>query len=46
MAGFLCRMENLKYEGNYIQGNPDGEHIFYYPNGQIKGNELLRYGYC
>jgi uncharacterized protein len=25
----------LKYQGNFIQGNPDGEHIFYFPNGKI-----------
>jgi antitoxin component YwqK of YwqJK toxin-antitoxin module len=26
----------LKYEGNFVQGNPDGEHTFYYSNGQVK----------
>ncbi len=26
----------LAYEGNYIQGNPDGEHVYYYNNGKIK----------
>ncbi|HJZ41959.1 MAG TPA: hypothetical protein VJ203_16435 [Bacteroidales bacterium] len=26
----------LKYEGTFIQGNPDEEHIYYYNNGKIK----------
>ncbi|MBL7891935.1 MAG: toxin-antitoxin system YwqK family antitoxin [Bacteroidia bacterium] len=24
----------LRFEGNYIDGNPDGKHVYYYPNGK------------
>ena len=26
----------LRFEGNFIDGNPDGKHKFYYPDGKIK----------
>lgn len=25
-----------RFEGKYIDGNPDGKHVYYYPNGKIK----------
>ncbi len=26
----------LRFEGNFVDGNPDGKHVYYYPNGKIK----------
>ena len=28
--------DKLSFKGRYIQGNQDGKHVYYYPNGQIK----------
>jgi antitoxin component YwqK of YwqJK toxin-antitoxin module len=30
---------SLLYQGKYIQGNPDGKHIYYYDNGKIQEEE-------
>ena len=26
----------LRFEGKYIDGNPDGKHVYYYPDGKVK----------
>jgi antitoxin component YwqK of YwqJK toxin-antitoxin module len=26
----------LRFEGNFIEGNPDGKHKYYYPNGKLR----------
>ena len=26
----------IRYRGNYIDGNPDGKHVYYYRNGKVK----------
>jgi antitoxin component YwqK of YwqJK toxin-antitoxin module len=34
----------LKSKGNFIQGNPDGQQIYYYENGKIKEEQYYRMG--
>lgn len=34
----------LKYEGNYVQDEPDGWHRTYYPDGKIKAEEYYTMG--
>ena len=36
--------EKLKFEGNYIQGSPDGKHTVYYQNGNIKEERYYTMG--
>ena len=42
------RDEKLYYTGNFIQGNPDGRHLFYFPDGILKEEQRYvmgrRYG--
>jgi len=26
----------LAFSGNFVQGNEDGKHVYYYPNGNVK----------
>jgi antitoxin component YwqK of YwqJK toxin-antitoxin module len=35
---------NLKYKGNFVQGNPDGKQFFYYDNGKIKEEQYYQMG--
>lgn len=34
----------LKFKGNFIQGNPDGQQIFYYENGKVKEEQFFQMG--
>ena len=34
----------LKFKGNYVQGNPDGQHTFYYENGRVKEEQYYQMG--
>lgn len=34
----------LKYKGNYLQGNPDGYHIYYWDTGKIKEEQYYKMG--
>ena len=36
--------EKLKFKGNYVQGNPDGQQIIYYENGKIKEEQYYQMG--
>lgn len=36
--------ETLRFKGNYVQGNPDGPHLYYYENGKIKEEQFYRNG--
>jgi antitoxin component YwqK of YwqJK toxin-antitoxin module len=33
---FYTPGESIRFEGNFVDGNPDGKHVYYYPNGKIK----------
>ncbi len=33
---FYTDNNQLKYQGNYIDGNPNGEHVFYYHDGSVR----------
>ena len=35
---------NLKYEGDYSQGNPDKRHKYYYPSGVLKEEQYYELG--
>jgi antitoxin component YwqK of YwqJK toxin-antitoxin module len=35
---------NMKYKGNFVQGNPDGKQFFYYDNGKIKEEQYYQMG--
>lgn len=35
---------NLNFEGNFIDGVPDGKHKYYYENGKIKREEIYTMG--
>jgi uncharacterized protein len=34
----------LKFKGNFVQDNPDGQHVFYYENGKIKEDQYYKNG--
>jgi len=34
----------LKFKGNFVQGNPDGQQTFYYENGKIKEEQYFQMG--
>ena len=34
----------LSFEGNYVQGNPDGKHKYYYANGVLKEEQYYSQG--
>ena len=34
----------LRSKGNYVQGNPDGEHTFYYAEGKVKEEQYYKMG--
>jgi antitoxin component YwqK of YwqJK toxin-antitoxin module len=34
----------LRFKGNYIQGNPDGQHLYYYESGKIKEDQFYKNG--
>lgn len=34
----------LKFKGSYSQGNPDGQHLYYYETGKIKEEQNYRMG--
>jgi antitoxin component YwqK of YwqJK toxin-antitoxin module len=34
----------LRFKGNFIQGNPDGQQLFYYENGKLKEEQFYRMG--
>jgi antitoxin component YwqK of YwqJK toxin-antitoxin module len=34
----------MKFKGNFVQGNPDGQQIFYYENGKMKEEEYFQMG--
>jgi antitoxin component YwqK of YwqJK toxin-antitoxin module len=34
----------LKFKGNFIQGNPDGPHTYYYDSGKIKEEQYFNMG--
>jgi antitoxin component YwqK of YwqJK toxin-antitoxin module len=36
--------DKLKSKGNFIQGNPDGQHIFYYDDGRVKEEQYYEMG--
>jgi len=33
---FYKETEILAFSGNFVQGNEDGKHVYYYPNGNVK----------
>ncbi len=33
---FYTPSGKIRFEGNFVDGNPDGKHIYYYPNGKVK----------
>ena len=35
---------SLYYQGNYIQGNPDGKHIYYYDDGKVQEEQFYANG--
>lgn len=35
---------NLEYKGNYLQGNPDGYHIYYWDSGKTKEEQYYKMG--
>lgn len=36
--------EVISFKGNYLQGNPDGKHVYYYPNGNVKEEKYFNEG--
>ncbi len=34
----------LKFKGNFVQGNPDGSHTFYYEDGRVKEEQYYQTG--
>ncbi len=34
----------IRFKGNYIQGNPDGQQTYYYENGRVKEEQFYRMG--
>jgi antitoxin component YwqK of YwqJK toxin-antitoxin module len=34
----------LRFKGNYVQGNPDGQHLYYFENGKIKEEQFYKNG--
>ena len=34
----------IKFKGNFVQGNPDGQQTFYYENGKIKEEQYYKMG--
>jgi antitoxin component YwqK of YwqJK toxin-antitoxin module len=36
--------EKLRFKGNFVQGNPDGQQLFYYENGKLKEEQFYRMG--
>jgi antitoxin component YwqK of YwqJK toxin-antitoxin module len=34
----------LKFKGNFIQGNPDGQQLYYYESGKVKEEQYYRMG--
>jgi len=32
---YYLQEESLSFEGKYLQGNPDGKHVYFYPDGSI-----------
>jgi len=36
--------EKLKFKGNFVQGNPDGQQFFYYESGKIKEQQYFQMG--
>jgi antitoxin component YwqK of YwqJK toxin-antitoxin module len=41
---YYIKSGNKSYEGNYIEGNPDGKHKYYYENGKIKEEQNYAMG--
>lgn len=41
---YYLNQDILSFEGRYIQGNEDGKHIYYYPNGKIKEEKYYNEG--
>ncbi len=41
---YYIEEDKLSFEGRYVQGNPDGKHVYYYPNGQIKEERYYEEG--
>ena len=41
---FLDSLGTLKYEGNYLQGNPDKRHKYYYPSGVLQEEQYYQMG--
>jgi uncharacterized protein len=36
--------EKIKFKGNFVQGNPDGQHFYYYEDGKIKEEQNYQMG--
>jgi antitoxin component YwqK of YwqJK toxin-antitoxin module len=34
----------LRFKGNFVQGNPDGQQLFYYENGKLKEEQFYKMG--
>jgi antitoxin component YwqK of YwqJK toxin-antitoxin module len=34
----------LRFKGSYVQGNPEGEHLYYYESGKIKEEQFYKTG--
>ena len=34
----------LKFKGNFVQGNPDGQQVYYYDNGKIREEQYYKMG--
>ena len=34
----------MKFKGNFVQGNPDGQQIFYFENGKVKEEQYFMMG--
>lgn len=35
---------SLRYKGNYLQGNPEGYHIYYWESGKVKEEQYYKFG--
>ncbi len=41
---YYLNEESLSFEGRFLQGNEDGKHTYYYPNGKIKEERYYNAG--
>lgn len=41
---YFLTNDNLNFEGNYVDGEPDGKHRYYYENGKLQREEVYVMG--